>query len=485
MSKLFKMSDEEIGRILSLHESAVRNERLSGKKTDNLLIEDMEALPEYEGVSLGKVEAVQQALVNLGYNIGSTGSNGDGVDGKFGEKTKAAVKKFQTSKNLYSDGIVGDNTAGALGVQPLYTKAASGSSSSSSGSGTSSGSATHSPFKTREEGNAFRKWMHKNFPNAVKKFDLNIEGDHTNKTIKNVYNSLPPNWTTTTYGMYYERTKGKTQSGKTQQTNTDSTAKKTPEISTDPKNRCIAIPKEECDKISSTKETRIGGGSETRCSAYMVKCLSQYDSDLFGGNAWDAFNNVKGGGTVKYNLFTSGEINWDRIWSDLTKNKVSKATCEKHAKTDDADARVGSVVPSIVTNNIPSSPKFNISSLRLGDIVGLYHKNSSNKGMAFCQRALKRGLDNNGNVSDKDPFTFNSHVGFVGAIKNGVPIVIHNVSGNHMATPASQMLSKNSNDMITWVVSDNSIASAIEKEGSPEKKGYENIFSFPKFNFGS
>jgi hypothetical protein len=54
-----------------------------------------------------------------------------------------------------------------------------------------------------------------------------------------------------------------------------------------------------------------------------------------------------------------------------------------------------------------------------------------------------------------------------------------------MATPASQMLSKNSNDMITWVVSDNSIASAIEKEGSPEKKGYENIFNFPKFNFGS
>ena len=189
--------------------------------------------------------------------------------------------------------------------------------------------------------------------------------------------------------------------------------------------------------------------------------------------------------SVKYNLFTSGEVNWTKIWSDLAKNKVTKTTCEKHAKTDDADGKVNSAVPSIVTNSIPQSPRFNISSLKLGDIVGLYHKNSSNKGMAFCQRALKRGLDNNGNVADKDPFTFNSHVGFVGAIKNGVPIVIHNVHGKHMATPATQMLSKNSEDMIAWVVSDNSIASTIDggAGANPDKKDFR--FSLPKFDFFS
>ncbi len=279
---------------------------------------------------------------------------------------------------------------------------------------------------------------------------------------------------------------GKTSSSKpTQQTKTNTSTTKKPGISTDPKNRCIAISKEECAKISSTKNTKIGSGSETRCSAYMVKCLSQYDSELFGGNAWDAFNNVKGGGSVKYNLFTSGEVNWTKIWSDLAKNKVSKTICQKHASTDDADKKVGSAVPSIVTNNIPASPKFNINLLKLGDIVGLYHKNSSNKGMAFCQRVLKRGLDNNGNVADKDPFTFNSHVGFVGAIKNGVPIVIHNVHGSHMATPATQMLSKNSEDMIAWVVSDNSIASTIDSGvgTNPEKKEFG--FSLPKFNYFS
>ena len=155
MSKLFKMSDEEISRILNLHESAKQKE-LSGKKVHNLLKEDMEPIAGMESVPLGKVEAVQQALVNLGYNLGTTGSNGDGVDGVFGEKTKSAVKKFQTSKGLNDDGIVGDNTAGALGVQPLYTKAASGSSSSSSSTSTG-GTSGSSPFATKADGNAFRK----------------------------------------------------------------------------------------------------------------------------------------------------------------------------------------------------------------------------------------------------------------------------------------------------------------------------------------
>lgn len=54
------------------------------------------------------VEAVQRRLNELNYNCGV-------ADGIFGKKTDIAVRNFQTDKSLTVDGIVGKNTATALG----------------------------------------------------------------------------------------------------------------------------------------------------------------------------------------------------------------------------------------------------------------------------------------------------------------------------------------------------------------------------------
>lgn len=56
------------------------------------------------------VKDLQAELQRRGYNIGKYG-----VDGKFGNDTKAAVKKFQKDNKLTQDGKVGKNTAHALG----------------------------------------------------------------------------------------------------------------------------------------------------------------------------------------------------------------------------------------------------------------------------------------------------------------------------------------------------------------------------------
>lgn len=56
-----------------------------------------------------EVKTVQTLLKAKGYDLGKYG-----VDGDFGNATLAAVKKFQTDKNLTVDGIVGKDTWTAL-----------------------------------------------------------------------------------------------------------------------------------------------------------------------------------------------------------------------------------------------------------------------------------------------------------------------------------------------------------------------------------
>jgi len=59
------------------------------------------------GSSGGAVEALQMLLNCNGYSCGT-------VDGDFGPKTEAAVKKFQKANGLKEDGIVGENTWSAI-----------------------------------------------------------------------------------------------------------------------------------------------------------------------------------------------------------------------------------------------------------------------------------------------------------------------------------------------------------------------------------
>ncbi|MGI9524577.1 MAG: peptidoglycan-binding domain-containing protein [Hyphomicrobiaceae bacterium] len=55
------------------------------------------------------VRELQEALVYYGYDVG-------GVDGAFGRGTDAALRQFQRDNNLDDDGILGDQTAAAMGL---------------------------------------------------------------------------------------------------------------------------------------------------------------------------------------------------------------------------------------------------------------------------------------------------------------------------------------------------------------------------------
>ena len=76
------------------------------------------------GSSGEEVRQIQSKLKSWGYYSGS-------IDGVYGSKTAEAVKTFQSKNGLTADGIAGEKTLAALGIQ-------SSNSSSSSGGGTTS-----------------------------------------------------------------------------------------------------------------------------------------------------------------------------------------------------------------------------------------------------------------------------------------------------------------------------------------------------------
>jgi hypothetical protein len=64
------------------------------------------------------VTAVQAALVKKGYDCGSTGPNGDGVDGLYGSNTARAIKKLQAVINWPQTGKIDQGVLQALNVTP-------------------------------------------------------------------------------------------------------------------------------------------------------------------------------------------------------------------------------------------------------------------------------------------------------------------------------------------------------------------------------
>ena len=62
------------------------------------------------GSSGQDVEKLQNALINAGYDLEG------GADGVFGSKTDAALREYQKANGLTVDGVAGDATLVALGI---------------------------------------------------------------------------------------------------------------------------------------------------------------------------------------------------------------------------------------------------------------------------------------------------------------------------------------------------------------------------------
>lgn len=90
-----------------LQEDEKRTKRMEDLDKQRKMQEDAERF--HIKLESPRVKAIQQALIDAGYNPGP-------VDGNWGPQTRAAVISFQRSRGLLPDGKVGKATAQALHI---------------------------------------------------------------------------------------------------------------------------------------------------------------------------------------------------------------------------------------------------------------------------------------------------------------------------------------------------------------------------------
>jgi hypothetical protein len=268
----------------------------------------------------------------------------------------------------------------------------------------------------------------------VKKFNLDLEGSHTNDTIKNVFNSKPKGYTTTTYGMYYERTKGQTQPDKAQQTKTDSLSSN---IDTGFQNKFKLA------ALSDKDSTFVCKAGQTECGQF----VNDFSKKLsYVGNAWLAHDLDKVGNRVKSSYTSLSPDQVEKIFNIF--KQIEKQGGPKERKS-------GGQVEIIKTLQQELIKPVSASDLKVDDVVGIYYPGSAHHEEAFHQSGKpyfvsdgKGGWKKGSTIQKGKGFGMNTHVGIVGGIKNGVPLIFHNVSGDVYSDPFNNIFG---GGKIVWI----------------------------------
>ncbi len=421
--------DYEIQRIRSLHEN-------TKNRNGKLILERV-----YKSGSRGsQVNKIQQKLVDLGYDLGTSGPNGDGVDGRYGTKTYKAVKKFQRANPpLKVDGRVGDNTSASLfGTD-------SGSEEEQTGRYDRRDDDTRQqPTPTGPVGPdtaprgcpKTQRWY-----DAAKRMGLDksvkIRHGYNAKTIcKCMLNTLP--------GC----------SGDSPVIDQpDPEVKSNIEISdTIPFEYKFEIIKNskglqdgEESKYFCSPGLNADGKTQTACAGFLNNASNDITSV---GDAWKAYANSTLGKTI-YSAFKGQKSKVKKVvdlWRRMESEGGIKDENDKRHFYDEAKSLIKSMVPS----------KYAGPKLQMDDVVGIYWNGSEHHHEAFYNGAKAgRGWFKNcgdlvgfggcsaavpGNsIAKGDLWGMNTHIGRVLVEKDGKPFIVHNVGGDVRATPAEDL----------------------------------------------
>lgn len=277
------------------------------------------------------------------------------------------------------------------------------------------------PFKNREEGNKFREWVNDNYPGYAKREDLSRSGPYNNSYIKKAWDK---------YGRVYVKSMENTQKN-------------------EPTDNLIVSNVMNPEFLNQIDFTSLSSKDTTEnfCTPNDEKC-AQFVNDLRDdidpgnvGNAWTAYRNDTILGPTVYSAFKGLDENTKQEVIDLWL-KIHKRGGGVEKGPDNDNVR------NIVNRLVPAKGKF--PDLKVNDIVGIFHYPSKHHEEAFYEGGIGWFKEENGEkvpgntIQRGDGWGMNTHLGTVGAIKDGVPLIFHNVGGTTKSDPPSNL-------RIAWV----------------------------------
>lgn len=213
---------------------------------------------------------------------------------------------------------------------------------------------------------------------------------------------------------------------------------------------------------------------ETSCSEWAANIIDpSYFFDVVLGNAWHAHN---AGYPVKFSAYADTN-KYDKASAALfsAMNALNPFEDKTRIMGEPFKTRAKNISEGLANT---FDLKSNLAQLQIGDVVGMFHKNSSHYPDAFFEGAADFNLDNGKSVGNtgpsvfvketdepwnkamlgqklnfvvKTPFGMNTHLGIVGAMYNEKPVIFHNVGGKVTAQLAKFMTAGyGAKDKIVW-----------------------------------
>lgn len=189
-------------------------------------------------------------------------------------------------------------------------------------------------------------------------------------------------------------------------------------------------------KIDSSASKKLMQVKTTKCADFVNKFT---DTVSYVGDAWMAKANENIGPFV-YNVFDkltkTEQDDAIKMWQEIhDRSSITNIFKKEKIKWEDSGP-LADEIKSFIQKLIAKDP-LNPGTLKLDDIVGIYFPPSSHHEEAFYEGGKnwftdKNGKKGEGNIPGKtirtgEGWGMNTHLGIVGAIKNGKPIIFHNI----------------------------------------------------------